>query len=83
MPRLRGPLLLECIAMRIDIACEFLTSSQVRARYGHVSHMWLFRKMRDAGFPAPVRFGGNSRRYWKREDLEKWERKTLAREAAA
>jgi hypothetical protein len=49
----------------------FLKARQVRARYGDVSHMWLVRRQKDAGFPAPTFFGGI--RFWKLSDLERWE----------
>ena len=51
----------------------FLTARQVRARYGGVSHLWIFRKQRDHGFPMhATRFGGQ-RRHWLLSDLEEWE----------
>ena len=50
----------------------FLKARQVRARYGDVSHMWLVRRKRDAGFPSTTIFGGI--RFWKLSDLERWER---------
>jgi hypothetical protein len=50
----------------------FLKARQVRARYGDVSHMWLVRRQKDAGFPSPLFFGGI--RFWKLSDLERWEK---------
>lgn len=50
----------------------FLKARQVRARYGDVSHMWLVRRQRDAGFPSPTILGGI--RFWKLSDLERWEK---------
>ena len=50
----------------------FLKARQVRARYGDVSHMWLVRRQKDAGFPSPIILGGI--RFWKLSDLERWER---------
>src|SRR5450755_2027023 len=50
----------------------FLKARQVRARYGDVSHMWLVRRQKDAGFPSPIFFGGI--RFWKLSDLERWEK---------
>ena len=49
----------------------FLKARQVRARYGDVSHMWLVRRQKDAGFPSPTILGGI--RFWKLSDLERWE----------
>ena len=50
---------------------EFLTAAQLMARYG-VSHMWLIRRMAKDGFPKPVYFG--RLRFWRRTDVEQWER---------
>jgi hypothetical protein len=50
----------------------FLKARQVRARYGDVSHMWLVRRQKDAGFPSPTILGGI--RFWKLSDLERWEK---------
>ena len=50
----------------------FLKARQVRARYGDVSHMWLVRLQKDAGFPLPTILGGI--RFWKLSDLERWEK---------
>ena len=50
----------------------FLKARQVRARYGDVSHMWLVRRRKDAGFPSPTILGGI--RFWKLSDLERWEK---------
>ena len=50
---------------------EFLTAAQLMARYG-VSHMWLVRRMARDGFPKPSYFG--RLRFWRRTDIEQWER---------
>jgi predicted DNA-binding transcriptional regulator AlpA len=50
----------------------FLRARQVQTRYGGVSHMWLVRRQKDAGFPSPTIFGGI--RFWKLSDLERWEK---------
>jgi hypothetical protein len=61
------------IATQVEIPKDlFLKARQVRARYGDVSHMWLARRQKDAGFPSPTTFGGI--RFWKLSDLERWER---------
>jgi hypothetical protein len=61
------------IAKPVEIPQDlFLKARQVRARYGDVSHMWLVRRQRDAGFPSPTIFGGI--RFWKLSDLERWEK---------
>lgn len=57
-----------------------LTSKQVRARYGDVSDMCLWRWLRskDLNFPKPLEI--NRRRYWKLADLEAWEAERTARQ---
>lgn len=60
----------------------YLTAAHVRERFGGVSHMWIVRKMRDAGFPDPVRFGGRLR-YWRISDVVAWEQAMIAHGIAA
>jgi predicted DNA-binding transcriptional regulator AlpA len=52
----------------------FLSSRQVRERYGNVSDMWLWRRERDeaSSFPKPLRI--NKRRFYRLNDLLAWER---------
>jgi predicted DNA-binding transcriptional regulator AlpA len=53
---------------------QFLTSKQVRERYGSISDMSLWRWLNDeSDFPQPMRI--NNRRYWAVTDLEAWEEK--------
>ena len=60
----------------------FLSAAQVRARYGHVSHMWLIRRANDgSGFPSCVKLG--RLRFWKLADLEAWERARAGEPAKA
>jgi predicted DNA-binding transcriptional regulator AlpA len=55
------------------MGAKFLTTAQVRVRYGGVSRMWIFRKQKTDGFPMhATRFGGQ-RRHWLLSDLEEWE----------
>lgn len=57
---------------------EYITSNQLRERYGGRSHMWIERRLKDdSGFPRPVYFGRF--RYWLLSDLEKWERAQAAK----
>ncbi|MEH2551055.1 putative DNA-binding transcriptional regulator AlpA [Bradyrhizobium sp. AZCC 2262] len=51
---------------------KYARVAQVRNRYGDCSDMWLTRKMREEGFPAPVFFGGRDR-FWQVEDLDAWD----------
>lgn len=54
---------------------RYLTIGQVKRRYGGVSDMWVWRYMREHGFPKPVQFGDpTSARHWLIADLEQWER---------
>jgi len=54
---------------------RYLSAAQVMERFG-VSHMWIIRRMADAGFPQPIRFSNakTSRRFWRIADVEAWER---------
>lgn len=52
--------------------------AEVRARYGNASDMWITRKTRDFGFPAPVYFGGRDR-FWRDEELDAWDRAMIER----
>ena|SRR5215472_301754 len=52
---------------------RYLTSVQVRERYGNASDMWIWRRLHDgSGFPEPVEFCG--RRLWKLSELITWEK---------
>lgn len=54
-------------------SATYLTSAQVRQRYGGRSDMWLWRLLRDdPAFPQPMRV--RSVRYWKLEALVEWEK---------
>lgn len=55
---------------------QYLTSAQVRARYGGCSQMWLHRKLQNpnSGFPQPVKLGGGRLRYWRLSELVAWEK---------
>ena len=52
----------------------YLTAAHVRARYGGVSDMTIWRWLKDPGlaFPKPRRI--NRRRYWKISDLDEFDR---------
>ena len=61
--------------VRVSDDIRYLTIGQVKRRYGDVSAMWVWRRMRDHGFPKPVHFGGpTSARHWLLADIENWER---------
>jgi predicted DNA-binding transcriptional regulator AlpA len=60
--------------IEVSIDTRYLTIGQVRERFG-VSDMWVWRHMRDHGFPKPIQFGGKtSARHWLLSDIEQWER---------
>jgi predicted DNA-binding transcriptional regulator AlpA len=75
----RGELHVRAVSKRLHYITvsndgRYLSAGQIRERYG-VSDMWLWRHMRDHGFPRPVRFGGpSSARHWLISDIEQWER---------
>lgn len=54
---------------------RYLSAAQIMERFG-TSHMWIVRRMADAGFPRPIRFGTSrtSRRFWRLDEVEAWER---------
>ena len=58
--------------MELEDTYKFLTAKQVRARYGGISDMSLWRWLQDdSNFPKPMRVNG--RRFWAVADLEAWE----------
>jgi hypothetical protein len=59
----------------------YITSRQLRDRYGGVSHMWIERRLaEDSEFPKPVFFG--KRRFWPLARLEAYERAKARGQAA-
>jgi hypothetical protein len=56
----------------IDPNEALLSAAQVRALFGDVSDMWLFRRLADpdSGFPAPVVIA--NRRFWQLGQLRQW-----------
>jgi len=73
------------LSHRIRLADDsrYLTIGQVRERFG-VSAMWVWRYMRQYGFPKPVQFGGpTSARHWKLSDIETWEGERAKQKGAA
>jgi predicted DNA-binding transcriptional regulator AlpA len=52
---------------------KYLSVGQVRIRY-EWSNSTIARRLRSAGFPAPIRLGGKTAaRRWSIADLEEWE----------
>jgi len=60
----------------------YLTSKQVRARYGDMSDMSLWRWCRDPrmGFPQPVRI--NRIKFWDEADLDAFDARVAGKVAA-
>jgi predicted DNA-binding transcriptional regulator AlpA len=59
----------------------YITSAQLRQRYGGLSHMWVERKIQnDPDFPRPVYFGTNFR-FFKLAEIEEYERKCALKSA--
>jgi hypothetical protein len=67
-------------ALSVEIQAEagdcFLTTRQLRTRYGGTSEMWVWRRLHhDPDFPHPLVISG--RRLWKLSELVAWERKLV------
>jgi hypothetical protein len=61
---------------------DLIPTSQVRARYGGRSHMWVERRLKDdPDFPRPLYIA--KRRYWRIGELVAWERALASRPVAA
>jgi predicted DNA-binding transcriptional regulator AlpA len=57
----------------------YLSSKQLRARYGGVSDMWIYRRLQDdPSFPRPMKI--KRLRFWREADLVTYER-SKARES--
>lgn len=59
------------------VQSTYLSTDQVRARFGGVSRMWVHRAVRSHGFPRPLKFGNRSvrgRAFYSRAAVERWER---------
>ena len=63
----------------------YISASQVCQRYGGLTPMWLWRKLKsDSTFPRPTNLGrGKRNRYWKVDELVAWERSVAAKSRAA
>jgi|SRR3954466_8612935 predicted DNA-binding transcriptional regulator AlpA len=62
---------------------RFVTTRELRARYGYISGMTLWRWMRDprVDFPKPVKLYANGRNYWWYPDILAYERRRPAHTA--
>jgi predicted DNA-binding transcriptional regulator AlpA len=69
--------------IRVSDDTRYLTIGQVRERFG-VSDMWVWRHIRDHGFPKAVKFGGPiSARHWLLSEIEHWERERAKQNGAS
>jgi predicted DNA-binding transcriptional regulator AlpA len=68
--------------IRVSDDARYLTIGQVRECFG-VSDMWVWRYMRQHGFPKAVQFGGpTSARHWKLSHIETWDRERAKQNGA-
>ncbi|MDI3564937.1 hypothetical protein [Bradyrhizobium sp. Arg816] len=68
--------------MSADDPNALIPTSQLRARYGGVSHMWVERRLKDdPAFPRPLYIA--KRRFWRLGELATWERSVAARRQVA
>lgn len=57
----------------VPAGAVYISTRQLRARYGDVSAMWVERKLKDdPDFPRPEYFGGN--RFFRIAAVEEYER---------
>jgi predicted DNA-binding transcriptional regulator AlpA len=62
---------------------KYLTAIQLRQRWGGCSHMFIERRLAsDPDFPRPIKLGGR-KRLFALDQVEKYERKFIARSGAA
>jgi len=60
---------------------RYLTTGQLRERYGGRSHMWVERKLKnDPRFPKPIKLGGRWR-FFDLDEIEAYERACAGGEA--
>ena len=59
---------------------KYLTTVQLRQRWGGCSEMFLHRKKDDPGFPQPV-WIGNHQKFWPLAEVERYERQCAAKPA--
>ena len=61
-----------------SVTKKFLTTAQLRERWGSCSHMFIERRLAgDPGFPQPIKLGGRMR-LWDVDEVEAYERRFIA-----
>lgn len=65
---------------QLSDAAELLSGPEVQARYrrSHVT-IWRWSRNTSLGFPKPFRINGY--KFWRRSDLEAWEKRLAASES--
>lgn len=58
----------------------YLSSAQVRLKFGGRGPLWIARQIKENGFPKPYKFGGRLL-YWKASEIEAWENERAERAA--
>lgn len=56
----------------------FITSDQLRQRYGGRSRAWPMRQVQAGKLPRPYRLGGSWLLYWKLSELEEFDAAQVA-----
>jgi predicted DNA-binding transcriptional regulator AlpA len=59
----------------------YLSTRQVCERFGDINRMWIYRAVREHGFPPPLRLPGASGYLYAREAIETWESQRVAVQA--
>lgn len=57
---------------------QLVPAAPLKAEFGNVSDMWLWRRLNDPDddFPRPIYIAG--RRYWRRGEVEEYKRRKAA-----
>lgn len=61
---------------------QLIQAHELRTMLGHVSDMWLWRRLREGDFPKPLMI--SKRRFWRRDEIAAYiERQSNQRAAAS
>ncbi len=69
------------LASPVTPSTVYLTSRQIRERFGGRGPLWIQRQIESRGFPKPFRLAGGRLLYWKKSEVEDWERGNAERAA--
>jgi predicted DNA-binding transcriptional regulator AlpA len=56
---------------------RYLTVAELKQRWGGVSQMFIERRVREPGFPQPIRLPGSRIRLFLESDIEAYERSAV------